>query len=263
MRVVKGLLERCVATVEALTLAPAGMRLSDLARALDMPKAAAHRLLTEFVRLGWVEQAAEGRYRLTPRLPLLTQRVLHASGMADLVQPVLEQVARETRELARVAVALPDCLVWLAHAQGAPPGLLYQPAMSDPVRPHATANGKAWLATLEPARAMRIARDGGLGTPGPTPRTIATEAALAEDLRLTRARGWGLAEEEAERGVVAIAVAVRGPQGEAVATISVAGPLVRLPEERRPEIAARLAAAAAQLAAIWPRPAAHEEATRA
>jgi len=260
MRVVKGLLERCVGTVEALTSAPEGMRLSDLARSLDMPKAAAHRLLRELVRLGWVEQSAEGLYRLTPRLPLVTQRVLHATGIAELVQPVLDQVARDTRELARVAVALPDCLVWLAHAQGAPPGLLYQPAMSDPVRPHATANGKAWLATLPPERALAIARAGGLGEPRRAPRTITSETALARDLQRTRARGWGLAEEEAEPGVVAIAVAVRPRGGATVATISIAGPLVRLPESRRPAIAARLVQAAAQLAAIWPVAAPREDA---
>jgi DNA-binding IclR family transcriptional regulator len=259
MRVVKGLLERCVTTVEALTLAPTGLRLSDLARELGMPKAAAHRLLAELVRLGWVEHtAATTTYRLGLRLPLVTQRVLHATGLADLVQPVLDRVARETRELARCAVALPDCLAWLAHAQGAPPGLLYQPAMSDPVRPHATANGKAWLATLEPALAMEMARAGGLGTLRPTPRTLATEAELAEELRRIAARGWAVAEEEAERGVVAIAVAVRPSPGPAAATVSVAGPLVRLPAERWPAIAARLAAAAGELEAVWPRATAGE-----
>ena len=263
MRLVKGLLERCVETVEALTLAPEGVRLSDLARELDMPKAAAHRLLTELLRLGWVEQVADGAYRLTHRLPLVTQRVLHATGIAALAQPVLDQVARDTKELARLAVALPDCLVWLAHAQGAPPGLVYQPTLSDPVRPHATANGKAWLATLDPRQAMAIARAGGLGTLRPTPRTITTEAALRADLDRIRMRGWAVAEEEAERGVVAIAVAVRPGQGAAVATISVAGPLVRLPEERRPAIAARLAAAALELATIWPRQPMQEEATGA
>lgn len=263
MRVVKGLLDRCVATVEAMTLAPEGIRLSDLARELDIPKAAAHRLLTELVRLGWVEQSAEELYRLTWRLPLVTQRLLHATGIAELVQPVLDQLARDTKELVRIAMALPDGLVWLAHAQGAPPGLLYQPTMSNPVRLHATANGKAWLATLEPEHALALARAGGLGTVRATARTIRSEAALAKDLQRIRARGWALADEEAEAGVIAIAVAVRPGGGAAVATMSVAGPLVRLPEARRPAIAALLTQAAGQLAALWPGAAAGPEARRA
>jgi DNA-binding IclR family transcriptional regulator len=252
MRVVKGLLERSVATVETLTAAPAGMRLSDLARALDMPKTAAHRLLAELLRLGWVERAPAEVYRLAPRLPLMAQRVLHATGLTDRVQPVLDRVARDTRELARAAVALPDSLVWLAQAQGAPPGLLYQPTLSDAVRPHATANGKAWLATFERARAIEIARAGGLGTIRPTRRTLTSEAALLRDLAAVRARGFAVAEEEAEPGVVAIAVAVMAGHGPAVATVSVAGPLVRLPESRRAAVAARLRQAADELAVLWP-----------
>jgi len=188
----------------------------------------------------------------------VSQRVLHATGLTDRVQPVLDRVARDTRELARVAVALPDCLVWLAHAQGAPPGLLYQPALSDPVRPHATATGKAWLATLGRAEAMAIAHAGGLGTVRPTTRTLTSDAALARDLARIRVRGFAVAEEEAEPGVVAIAVAVRPSPGPAVATISVAGPLVRLPEARHAAVAARLGQAANELAALWPAPMAEE-----
>lgn len=259
MRLVKGLLDRCVAVVEQLSALPEGARLSELARALDLPKTGAHRMLAELARLGWVEQAgADGPYRLTTRLPLLTQRVLHATGLPDLAQPVLEHVARESGELARLTVALPDQLVWLAQVQGAPPGLMYQPTLSDPVRPHATANGKAWLATLPEPRALAIARDAGLGTLRPTPRTLATPAALVADLARIRRRGHAVAEEEAERGVVAIAVAIGTP---ALGTISVAGPMLRLARARHAALAATLKQAAVELAAAWPRVAPKQKAS--
>lgn len=262
MRLVKGLLDRCVGLVEALSAHPQGSRLSELARMLDLPKTGTHRLLGELLRLGWVEQlGADGPYRLTTRLPLLTQRVLHATGLPDLAQPVLENVARESRELARLAIALPDQLVWLAQVQGAPPGLLYQPAMSDAVRPHATANGKAWLATLPADRAIGIARAAGLGTDGPTPRTLRTSTALAADLARSRRRGYALAEEEAERGVVAIAVAITAPDGTGVGTVSVAGPILRLPRARHAELAVLLTQAATELSAAWPRLRGHERAS--
>src|SRR5436305_299464 len=82
------------------------------------------------------------------RFALLGHRVLQASRLPDLVQPVLDALAAETRELVRATIATEDRLVWLACAQGAPPGLVYQPAMDGPVLLHATANGKAYLATL-------------------------------------------------------------------------------------------------------------------
>jgi DNA-binding IclR family transcriptional regulator len=117
---------------------------------------------------------------------------------------------------------------------------------------HATANGKAFLATLEDAAALALARRGGFGTVRPTPRTLRDDAALLADLALVRARGYGLAEEEAELGVTAVAVAITGPEGAALGSVSVAGPSLRLPASLVPELAVALREAASVLASIWP-----------
>jgi DNA-binding IclR family transcriptional regulator len=210
MRLVKGLLQRCVEVTELMAGARGAMRLSEIAQALDLPKSATHRLLQELCTLGWIEQgAADGPYRLTLRFGLLGHRVLQATGLLDLAQPVLQQLAARTRELARLTCPVGDELVWLASAQGAPPGLVYQPSMDGPLVLHATANGKAFLACLPDEEAVRRARLGGLGTRRPTPRTLVDGAALLADLARVRARGYALAEEEAELGVTAVAVAVR------------------------------------------------------
>jgi DNA-binding IclR family transcriptional regulator len=253
MRLVKGLLERCVEVVELLSAAGAPMRLTDVAQALDLPKGAAHRLLHELCTLGWVEQdGAEGPYRLALRFGLLGNRVLQASGLSDLTQPVLERLAARTRELVRLTVATGDGLVWLGSAQGARPGLVYQPAMDGTLVLHATANGKAFLATLDDAAALKLARRGGFGTVRPTAQTLRDEAGLLSDLARVRMRGYGLAEQEAELGVTAVAVAIRGADGAALGTVSVAGPSLRLPSTRVPELAGALRETASVLASIWP-----------
>ena len=147
MRHVEGLLARSVDVVELLAAGAAPLRLSDIASRLELPKSATHRLLRELVSLGWVEQeAAEGRYRLSLRFALLGSRGLRATGLPELVRPLLQALADATRELARLTLASDDGLVWLASAQGAPAGLMYQPAMDGPLVLHATANGKAFLA---------------------------------------------------------------------------------------------------------------------
>ena len=253
MRLVKGLLERCVEVVEFLSTAGAPTRLSDVALALDLPKSAAHRLLQELRELGWVEQdGAEGPYRLTLRFGLLGNRVLQASGLSDLTQPLLERLAARTRELVRLTVATGDGLVWLGSAQGALPGLVYQPAMDGTLVLHATANGKAFLATLGDAAALKLARRAGFGTLRPTTRTLHDTAALMADLARVRKRGYALAEQEAELGVTAVAVAVQGTDGGALGSVSVAGPSLRLPAARVPELAGALGETAALLASIWP-----------
>jgi DNA-binding IclR family transcriptional regulator len=253
MRLVKGLLERCVEMTELMAGGAGPHRLSDIAQALDLPKSAAHRLLRALCVQGWMAQdGADGPYRLTLRFGLLGHRVLQATGLVDLTQPLLQLLADRTHELARLTVATGSGLVWLGSAQGAPPGLVYQPAMDGALVLHATANGKAFLATLDDAAALRLARDGGLGSRRPTPHTLADDAALLADLARVRARGYGVADQEAELGVTAVAVAIRGADGPALGTVSVAGPSLRLPARRIGDLVVALNETAGALAAVWP-----------
>src|SRR5207253_2559126 len=70
------------------------------------------------------------------------------------------------------------------------------------------------------------------------PNVIRSIEALLRDLRTTARRGYGLALNEAEPGVTAIAAAVRsGRDGAAVGTVSIAGPTARVPERRIRELA--------------------------
>lgn len=259
MRLVKGLLNRCLEALELLSVDSQWRRLSDIASGLDLPKGPVHRLLAELVALGWIEQDANSeRYRLTLKLALLGQQYLRATGLPGIAQPVLDEVAKRCRELVRLTVLQGEALHWLASSQGAPTGLMYQPALNGRLALHTTANGKVWLSTLDADTAARLATAGGLGNPQAPglltgPRALHDVAALQSDLALTRARGYGLAIEEAEPGVKAIAVVVRAQHDQRVlGTMSIAGPLVRMGPQRDAEFHALLQQAAGTLALVWP-----------
>jgi DNA-binding IclR family transcriptional regulator len=257
MRIVGSNLARAVDVVELLAEFPDGERLTAIAGRLGLPKSAVHRLLAPLCERGWAEQdRASGRYRLGMRLALLGHRAFQASGFADACQPVLARLASETRELVRVTLARGEGLEWAGSAQGAPPGLRYEPEMAGPVRLHATANGKAWLAALPEARARAVLRT--ISFERLTPRTITDRVALARDLATARARGWAVADEEAETGVVAVAVAIPAPSPDAgvPGTLSVAGPTARIAPARHRALAAALRKAAGELARHWAPPAA-------
>lgn len=260
MRLVKGLLQRCLEVVELLAANRQWSRLSDIAGTLNLEKGPAHRLLTEMTSLGWVEQdAATDRYRLTLKLALLGQQYLHGTGLSDLVQPVIDEVAKRSRELVRLTVVHGNALHWLASAQGSAPGLMYQPSMSGRPIPHITANGKAWLATMSDEAATRLALQNDIArTPGLSshygPRALSSVADLLRELGATRERGYGLSIEEAEPGVKAMAVVVRSFDGQrVVGTMSIAGPLLRIGPERDEEFYKLLHQAAGTLSLVWPR----------
>ncbi|MBI1244752.1 MAG: helix-turn-helix domain-containing protein [Alphaproteobacteria bacterium] len=256
MRVVKPQITHLLALFEAMSDAGHDHRLTDLALALDCPKSSVQRLLDHLAREGWVEQDdATGQYRLTLRLAVLGQRYMQSAGIVDATHGILERVARESGELVRLTVVDGERLVWIGSAQGAPAGLLYQPSSGGRIVSFATANGKAWLATLDDEAACAIALADGLGkkTGNVGPRAISTIEALRRDLAAVRRNGYGTAIEEAEAGVAAIAVAIRDPAtGRAMGTTSVAGPIVRMPAERRGGLATLLDAAARELARVWP-----------
>src|SRR5262245_33920536 len=228
--------EHCFAAIELLAEDGASLPVSDIAARLGLPQPDLRRLLATMSQVGWVEFDTEtGRYQMTLRLAVLSQRFLFATHIPDVGQPVLDRLARETRELVRMAIVDGEALTLVASVQGAPAGLICQSPILPRMPLHATASGKAWLATLPPEEARRIVRRQGLGDHNALgPRALRSESALAHDLDATRRRGWGLAVEEAERGVGAVAATIRpgSPPARAVATVSVTAPMLRVGTDR-------------------------------
>ena len=249
--------ERCLGIIELLADGAREMPLGEIAERLALPKSGAHRLLTTLVDLGWAEQdRTTGFYRLTMRLAVLGQQFYVASGVPDICQPVLDRFARDCGEFARLAVVDGSSLVWIAHAQGATGGLLYQPAATMGTVPlYATASGKAWLATLRSNDAVQnVAKHGGFSDADRYgPNVIRSIDALLKELRTTARRGYGLALNEAEPGVTAIAAAIRsGEHAATVGTVSIAGPSARMTDSRIRKLAPVVMQCASELSTLWP-----------
>jgi DNA-binding IclR family transcriptional regulator len=244
MRVVKSQINHCLKLLSIMADVAHGMRVSDLARQLAAPKSSTQRLLEHLMEQGWVEQdTTTGLYRLTMRLAILGQRYLSSAGITDAAQAILDRLARETRELARVTVVGKNQLSWICSAQGAP------------IVSYATANGKAWLATLSDTEAAAVARADGLGKrrDGLGPRALTSEDALLAELKSVRRRGYAVADEEAEPGIKAIAVAILNPGSKAaIGTVSVAGPKTRMTADRHAAVIAALRRTAVELSLAWP-----------
>src|SRR4029450_6787255 len=211
MKVVNPLLERCFQLIELLAEEPRAFRLGVISERLGLQKGAVHRLLAALCSMGWVEPEPGNRfYPLTLRLAIMGQRVLLATRIPDLTRPVLQKLAEESQELVRMAIVEGEGLGGGAFVQGRRTGLIYQPEMIGRVPITVTAHGKAWLSTLPPEEALRIAREEGFPQPGRFgPCAIRSIDAFAAALDETRARGWGVSYEEAENGIKGVAARVR------------------------------------------------------
>jgi IclR family transcriptional regulator, acetate operon repressor len=243
-------LERSLIVLETLANYPEGCALTALAEAANMPASAAHRLLAELSRYGYIRQERDhGRYRLTMKLTALGLNFLNRSGIVDIVQPCLERLAEACGELVRLAVVDGDELIFVAKAQGSKSALRYDPDMGLSVPLSCSAAGHAWLSTMPESEALeRVARQG-FGRPETHgPRAPTSVVALLPFIAKARARGFSLIVEVFAPGMSAMSAPVRTRAGNVLGVVTIAGPMSRLQEERMLRIGPSLMATAAEIA---------------
>src|SRR5450432_3794432 len=192
-----GILQRTLSILEYLAANAEGAPMASIADSIGMPRSAAHRLLADLVRCGYVRQLREhGDYVLTTKLVSMGLSYLSSSGIVDIAQPLLDRLAVESGELVRLSVVDGERLTWVARAQGAHRGLRYDPDMGMDAQLSCTATGHAWLLTMSDEDALqRVARQG-FGAPedfGPNAPT--TVRALLKYVHASRSRGFSMIDE--------------------------------------------------------------------
>ena len=112
------------------------------------------------------------------------------------------------------------------HRVDASPEKTPSPTMVEQAPVHFTSVGKAILA-FQPEPVIQRIIDAGLERF--TDNTIADPAALREELRITRERGYAVDEAEHQPGLRCVGAPIRAQSGRVVAGISITGPAWRLP----------------------------------
>ena len=244
------ILERSFKVLEHLAAHPEGRALSALSAELGMPLSATHRLLVELIRCGYVRQdQSHGDYMLTIKLVSLGLSFLSNSGIVDVAQPLLDRLAAEAGELVRLAVVDGDELTFVAKAQGALRGLRYDPDLGLSVNLSCSSAGHAWLSTLSDEQALQLVARQGFGQPEDYgPKAPTSVKALLACLRAARKRGFAMINEVFAPGMSAMAAPVRSGNGAAIGVITIAGPVVRLTEERMLALGPALLSAAEDVA---------------
>jgi IclR family transcriptional regulator, acetate operon repressor len=237
--------------LEMLAGAPQGQRVSHVAEELGVNKAIAHRILQMLVADGYVRKDnITDAYVATFRLGALGLRQVETAGLERWAQGTLDALARKTQELVRLAIASGPHLQWVAKSQGSNSRLILDPASGADVVLHATASGKAWLATLAEQDAESLIAE----ATAQTPRTETDVTRLRRILREARTNGYAITLEEMDPGVNAIAAPIVGDGSglPATGTVSIAGPAYRLGESELLSFVPDLLAAANELSVSWP-----------
>ena len=112
---------------------------------------------------------------------------------------------------------------------------------------HATALGKVLVAFLPDEEKERVL--GLLSFQALTPHSISNMVQFQEELELVRRRGYAVDNEESVLGARCVGAPILGPQREALAAISVAGPSTRISQDKIPLFARAVTESAQKISA--------------
>lgn len=179
---------------------------TEVARALDLPKSTAHDHLRTLERVGYVV-SQDGRYRLGGKLYHLgeTARRDHELFVHGQAEALALDDRIEGKHVQLVTEENGRCVILLASAYRE---TATETAQSYPanVHLHTNAPGKAILAHEEPATVGRLLETHGL--PERTPATITDREALLAELETVREQGYAVDYGELIAGMQGVAVPI-------------------------------------------------------
>jgi IclR family pca regulon transcriptional regulator len=210
-------LERGLAVIRAFGAENPELRLSDVARATGLTRAAARRFLLTLVRLGYVRQDG-GSFSLRPRVLELGYAYLSALSLPEVAMPHMETLVADVNESSSVAVLDDVDIVYVARVPTRRI-MTITIAVGTRLPAYATSMGRVLLAGLEDgALSERLER---IEIEPLTAMTVRDVEALRQRIDEVRDAGWAAVDQELEQGVRSAAVPIRDASRAVVAALNV------------------------------------------
>jgi IclR family transcriptional regulator, acetate operon repressor len=214
--------ERAMDVLDALARHEGPMRLADVARAVDLHRATALRILTTLQKRDYVTSDAAG-YRVGVAVLAAAHAFLVSDSASRAATPVLQELAATTGLTASYHVRSGTERVLVARVEGTYP-LRYQLPIGQRL-PLYLGAGKVLAAGMTEAELDELIRSTG------TMRTVegvdVTPETLREQLDLIRDRGHHLSVHERAAGTAGVSAPVHGPGGNVVGVVTISGPSER------------------------------------
>lgn len=215
---------RVLDLLELLAALPGGLRLSDVARRLGMPKSSASALLATLLERGYIESAPDG-YRLATRFRAEGWLGGDRSRLLKVAKPVMTRLAAATGETAFLGVMTPDSNVLYVAKAISPQPLRYDVEVGV-VRPaYCTSIGLVMLSDLPDDKIDQFLGQQSLQKA--TPHTVTDPLEIRGLIARARSDGYLSLADTLVAGTSGVGVPVRDPSGRAIAGLSVIAPSSR------------------------------------
>lgn len=238
-------LTKGLALVDLLAAHPRGLRLAEVIREADVPKATALRLLDALTEAGLVRCDDTGTYRLGAQAAVWGSAFLDHLDIRTEAQDLLAHLAEISGETAHLGI-LDGLRILYIDKIDSPHSLRMFSRVGATNPLYCTGLGKAILAFAPPQTVDDVIA---AGFTRRTENTITDGESLRAELARIRRLGYSLDDVENEDGVRCVAAPVFDHHGRPAAALSVAGPESRMTRERVADLAPRIAAAGLDLSA--------------
>ncbi len=222
-------LDRALSILELLSRHPAGLIKSELAKSLDISPNTVYRITMTLLDRGYLESCQRTRrLRLSNKMMDLRLAGVVDRSIVDASWDVMCELRDVTTETVHLEAFLDGEGVVLEEAEGLH-SLRFTVDLGTRFELHAAAPGKVLLAFMSEERRARLLRK--LKFTRYNSRTITSRAQLAKELDIVRKRGYALDRAEIVDGIHCVSGPIFGADGAVAATITVTGPVSRLPEK--------------------------------
>lgn len=222
--------DRALQLLEAIAINKGGITLAELAKELQLPKSTAHRLLETLKSRNYIEfEPGSEKYSIGLKAVEVGVSGLTNLGVVDVAVHYLWDLALTTGETSFLGVFNEGEIVYLYKTEGTQSiRTTAQLGSRKPV--HCTALGKAILSSYSLEEVDRILETKGMERF--TEHTITDRQKFHEELSKTRIQGYAVDDEEIEVGLTCLAVPVFNYTGRVIGAISIAGPTLRMVQNR-------------------------------
>jgi len=220
-------LKRGMKVLDVLLEARTPLSLDQMCAFAELPKSTAFRVIVNLLQGQYLTETEQG-YWLGLKMLRFGALVEEKLELTQQARPLLVQLRDQANETIHLAVLDDDFrVVYLEKLPTQQAVGLMVSRIGSTAPMHTTALGKA-MAAFQPEDKIcqRIRAD---GLKALTRATITDEAALLQELRETRARGYAVDNGEFETSVWCVAAPIRDRAGEVIAAVSISGPDTRMP----------------------------------
>jgi IclR family transcriptional regulator, pca regulon regulatory protein len=219
--------ERGLRVIRAFGSEAPELTLAEVARAVDLNRATARRLLMTLEELGYVRRSG-ATFALTPRVLDLGYAYLSSLGIPQLALPYLEQLSEAMGEASSVGVLDGTDVVYVARVP-AKRVMAVSIGLGTRFPAYRTSLGRALLVDHDNAQLAALWQES--DRRDPTPRTVTSVAQLRARLAEVRRAGVALVDQELELGVRSVAAPLRDATGHVVAAVNISTHVSRTSKE--------------------------------